>query len=122
MSSTDQDLIERVSSMSETEIDKLPVGVITLALDGTIQRYNQMEAQLARLDKNAQIGKHFFRDVAPCTANPEFQGRFEALTKKAAGVENFDYTFKFAWGHQRVRITFVRKADIVDVLVTRLGA
>lgn len=122
MSGSDSALIDQVSSMSEDEIDALPIGVITLALDGTIQRYNQMEAQLARLDKHRQIGKHFFRDVAPCTANPEFQGRFEALTQKSSGVENFDYVFRFAWGHQRVHITFVRKADVVDVLVTRLGA
>ncbi len=119
-----QAYIDQVEAMSESEIDALPVGVITLDLAGKVKRYNKMEAELARLDQKTQLGKDFFVDVAPCTANPEFQGRFTALAAKAAGVENFDYIFRFSWGHQRVHITFVKKAarDEVDVLVSRVGA
>lgn len=111
--------------MGANELDELPMGVITLALDATIRRYNKMEAEMARLDQRSQIGKHFFRDVAPCTANPEFEGRFQALAAKPqGGVETFDYTFRFSWGPQRVHITFIRKPnrDDIDVLVTRVGA
>ena len=120
----DQAIIDRIEAMGESELDTLPVGVITLDLNGRIRRYNKMEAEMARLDQRTQIGKDFFVDVAPCTANPDFQGRFVELTKKNFGVTNFDYTFKFSWGPQRVHITFIRKAgsDFVDVLVTRLGA
>lgn len=116
---------DHIESMSEEEIDALPVGVITLDLQGKISRYNRMEAQLARLDQHAQLGKDFFVDVAPCTANPEFQGRFKTLAaKEGGGNEKFDYTFRFSWGHQRVHIMFFKKpgAQTVDVLVTRLGA
>ncbi|HET9030311.1 MAG TPA: PAS domain-containing protein [Candidatus Aquilonibacter sp.] len=121
----DQAILDRIEAMGESELDALPVGVITLGLDATVKRYNKMEAELARLDQKSQIGKHFFKEVAPCTANPEFQGRFEELAATpAGGVKTFDYTFKFSWGAQRVHITFIRKPnrDDVDVLVTRLGA
>jgi photoactive yellow protein len=121
----DQAILDRIEAMGASELDDLPVGVITLALDGTIRRYNKMEAELARLDQRSQIGKHFFKDVAPCTANPEFQGRFEKLAaNEGGGTEKFDYTFRFSWGAQRVHIIFIRKPrrDDVDVLVTRLGA
>ena len=120
----DNQLLERIEALGEDEIDALPVGVITLDLDGKIRRYNRLEAELARLDQKSQLGKDFFVDVAPCTANPEFQGRFKDLVGKPSGVINFDYVFRFTWGHQRVHITFVKKAgrDDVDVLVTRVGA
>ncbi len=120
----DKELLERIEALGADEIDALPVGVITLDLQGKIRRYNRLEAELARLDQKSQLGKDFFVDVAPCTANPDFQGRFTELVAKPSGVINFDYIFRFSWGHQRVHITFVRKAgrDDVDVLVTRVSA
>jgi len=120
----DKELLERIEALGADEIDALPVGVITLDLQGKIRRYNRLEAELARLDQKSQLGKDFFVDVAPCTANPDFQGRFTELVAKPSGVINFDYTFRFSWGHQRVHITFVRKAgrDDVDVLVSRVSA
>ncbi len=114
---------DRVQQMTERELDELPFGVITLGLDGTIKRYNKTEAELARLEQQYQLGKNFFTDVAPCTANPDFEGRFKELAaKEKGGIVNFDYTFRFAWGNQRVHITFVRKAGSsdIDVLVTRM--
>jgi photoactive yellow protein len=116
-------MLDRIESMSSNEIDELPIGVITLDARGIIVRYNKQEATLARLDQQSQIGKDFFKEVAPCTANPEFQGRFEKLSAKPGGVENFDYVFRFSWGHQRVHITFIKKSgrDEIDVLVTRVA-
>lgn len=119
----DQELLDRISAMSEQDLDSLPVGVITLDLAGKIVRYNKSEAELARIDQRAQIGRNFFADVAPCTAYPEFEGRFKELAaKQNGGITNFDYTFRFAWGPQRVHIAFVKKKEssTVDVLVTRL--
>lgn len=120
----DKELLERIEALGADEIDALPVGVITLDLQGKIRRYNRLEAELARLDQKSQLGRDFFLEVAPCTANPDFQGRFTELVAKPSGVINFDYIFRFSWGHQRVHITFVRKAgrDDVDVLVTRVSA
>lgn len=120
-----QAIIDRIEALGEDELDDLPVGVITLDRSGKIVRYNKAEAQLARLDQRAQIGKNFFLDVAPCTANPDFEGRFRKLTeKKAGGAETFDYVFRFSWGHERVHITFVSKPnrEEIDVLVTRRSA
>lgn len=120
-----QSVIERIEAMGESELDALPIGVITLDLNARILRYNKVEASLARLDQRSQLGKDFFKEVAPCTASPEFQGRFNALAAgEKGGVETFDYTFRFSWGNQRVHITFVRKPgrQDIDVLVTRMSA
>ncbi len=120
-----QAIIDKIQSMGSSELDELPLGVITLDRAGKILRYNKKEAELARLDQGGQLGKDFFKDVAPCTANPEFEGRFRDLVAKPdGGTVTFDYTFKFSWGPQRVHIIFIGKPgrEEVDVLVTRLGA
>jgi photoactive yellow protein len=112
---------QRVFIMDRKEIDAYPDGVITLGRDATIKRYNRAEAQLARRSQADTIGLNFFRDVAPCTAVQDFQGRFDAFAAKHdSGVERFDFTFRFAWGQQDVGITMIRKAgvDDINVLVT----
>ena len=113
-------LLERVQSMSREELDLLPVGVITLDLEGRILEYNKVESEMARRDAHSQLGKNFFRDVAPCTATPEFEGRFRSLTADgASGSINFQYRFSFPWGDEEVTITFLRAVggDRVFVVV-----
>ena len=111
--------IEQVSDMSKEELDGLPIGVITLAPDGTVKRYNKAESILARKDQAKVVGTNFFTDVAPCTANAGFQGKFNELVSKEWGINNFDYAFKFAWGNKNVHVTFVKKKghSDVDVLI-----
>ena len=115
------DLIDRVTSMSHDDVDLLPVGVMLLDLDGTIREYNQTEATMAHRDGPKQIGRNFFRDVAPCTATPEFEGRFRELAAPgASGKADFEYEFIFPWAHDKVQITFLRAqgASEIWVLVT----
>jgi photoactive yellow protein len=114
-------LIDRVSSMTREEVDLLPVGVMLLDLDGTIREYNTTEATMAHRAAADQIGKNFFRDVAPCTGTPEFEGRFRALAEPgASGKADFEYVFTFPWALEKVLITFLRAqgADGIYVLVT----
>ena len=115
MSVNAKDYIEQVSEMSKDELDRLPLGVITLAPDGTVKRYNEAEAVLARKNQASVIGTNFFTDVAPCTANANFQGRFQEIVAKEWGITNFDYLFKFPWGDKSVHVTFVKKKGHQDV-------
>jgi photoactive yellow protein len=115
MSIDAQRYVEQVSEMSREELDALPLGVITLAPDGTVKRYNKAEADLAHKDVETVIGANFFTTVAPCTANANFQGKFEELVAKEWGITNFDYLFKFPWGDKSVHVTFVKKKGARDV-------
>lgn len=111
--------VDQVSEMSKDELDALPIGVITLDGHANVVRYNRTESELARKNAQAVIGTNFFVDVAPCTAVPEFEGRFRDLAAKPFGVVNFDYRFKFPWGDKHVHVTFVKQRgkEHVDVLV-----
>ncbi len=108
-----------LSGMSVADLDALPFGFIGLAPDGTIRKYNRYEADLARTDPQAVLGRNFFRDVAPCTQVKEFEGRFHDF---AAGsgepTLSFDFVFTFRHGMQKVRIGFVRSPMAGEIIVT----
>jgi photoactive yellow protein len=95
---------------SDEELDTLPYGVICLDAAGTILRYNQAEARLARLDKRNVLGRAFFRDVAPCTATAEFEGRVRAFLApgNAERSARFPFVFDFKFGAQEVEVELVR--------------
>jgi photoactive yellow protein len=113
---------DAIFDLDRAALDAYPDGVITLARDGTIVRYNQTEANLARRTAAETIGLNFFTDVAPCTAVQDFKGRFDLFAKaEGAAVERFDFVFRFAWGRQDVSITMIRKSGVpeINVLISR---
>jgi photoactive yellow protein len=99
-----------LDALSDAALDELPFGVICLGREGTILRYNLAEARLARLDRAVVLGRPFFDEIAPCTAQPEFQGRFEAFLDDVRGPasERFSYVFDFSFGAQLVTIEILR--------------
>lgn len=101
---------ERLDALSDEQLDSLPYGVICLAPDGLILRYNVAEGRLARLDPNTVVGRNFFTDVAPCTNTPEFFGRFKDLVggTSHAPVVRFPYVFDFRFGAQEVDVEMLR--------------
>lgn len=116
------DVLQRVDVLTEAELDTLPMGMIQLDRAGKVLKYNQTEAELARMGKGDTIGKNFFDEVAPCTRVQEFHGRF------LKGVENrdlnvmFDYEFKFRDGRRKdvvITLFYSRNTDTVWVLVQR---
>ncbi len=116
------DADRQLFELSEAEIDDLPFGLIAVDPDGTIEQYNSYESRLARLPKERVIGRNFFRDVAPCTAVQNFQGRFERFVAEAGdGAESFEFVFPFPFGTQHVNITFLRssKNRQIKILINR---
>lgn len=113
----------RIEDLSDAELDELPFGVLCLHRDGTILRYNLAESRLARLDRALVLGKSFFHKIAPCTAVPEFQGRFEAFLRspRETLLQRFQFLFDFKFGAQLVTIEMVRSrlGDRAYFLVNR---
>ena len=113
---------ESIFELDESEIDDLPFGLIVVDQQGIIRQYNSYESRMARLAKERVIGRDFFRDVAPCAAVQEFQGRFERFAQEPGDrAESFDFVFQFSFGRQHVHITFLRnaKSSQIRILVNR---
>ena len=107
--------LEQAMTLTGGDLDKLPIGVIVIARDGTILEYNAYERNLAQMGTREIIGLNFFRDVAPCTAVKEFEGRYAAfLDSHDTSIEPFQFTFPFTRGPQHVKVIFVRQTDTSD--------
>jgi photoactive yellow protein len=102
--------VEFISSLSRDQYDDLAFGVIELDGNFIVRNYNRPESLLARRSIDDTIGKHFFHEVAPCTDNPDFRGRIEAIMRPDAVDTDvrFDFVFTFPWGRRSVRVRALR--------------
>lgn len=100
--------LSSLDNYDDAQLDDLPFGVICIDDSGTILKYNLAEARLARLDRSRVLGKNFFRQIAPCTATPEFEGRFRQFLASREPRISFPYVFDFKFGAQQVQIEIVR--------------
>ena len=115
------DLLARLDQLDPAELDALPFGMIQLDRTGRILKFNKTEANLARINRDRQIGRSFFDEVAPCTKVRDFYGRFQAGLEARSLYETFGFVFKFDHGWRNVAITmfYSDKTDSVWVLVSQ---
>ena len=114
--------VETVESLTNEQLDELPRGLVRLAADGTIRRYNRGESEISGLNPSSVMGRNFF-EVAPCTAVKEFRGEFEALVAEGSGERAFSWIFEFPAGRTFVTITMTKDPDdpCVSLFVSRAG-
>lgn len=109
MNGVDEDALWRMVDVSFDELDALPFGAIVVNAAGDVIAYNQYESRLARQEREAVVGKNFFRDVAPCTGVQAFEGRLRDFVRSKNRVsERFNYFFPFAHGPVEVTIMFLK--------------
>ena len=114
----EQERLWRLADLTPSQLDELPIGAVVIDPSGKIEAYNSYEAKLARLDPERVIGRNFFRDIAPCTAVKEFEGRMrEFMRSKQKVSESFDYFFPFAHAPVDVTITFLKLPDRKSILI-----
>lgn len=121
--SAEESIYQRIETLSPSELDALPFGIIRLDAQGTVLHYNTYEEQLAQLSKDEVVGRNFFREVAPCTDVKEFHGRFlEGVAARQLDVK-FRYHFPFKGRPRDVLVTLFYSAatESVFVLVQPIG-
>jgi len=118
-----EDNIENaMAKMNAGEIDNLAFGAIQLDANGNILQYNVAEGEITGRAPDDVIGKNFFKDVAPCTATPEFEGAFKDGVKSGDLNTMFEYTFDYNMTPTKVKV-HMKKAltgDSYWVFVKRL--
>lgn len=118
-----EDNIENaMAKMKAGEIDGLAFGAIQLDANGSILQYNVAEGEITGRSPDQVIGKNFFKDVAPCTATPEFEGAFKKGVKAGDLNTIFEYTFDYNMAPTKVKV-HMKKAltgDSYWVFVKRL--
>ncbi len=88
-------LLRVLSTLDQKTADEATIGVVEVDDAGVISIYNRYESELAGVLKDNAIGKNFFKEVAPCTNNRLFFGRFRQGVESGALDAAFNYTFTY---------------------------
>ena len=95
-------LDEALEHAEAEDLNRADFGVIQIDDDGEIQFFNKYESNLSGVDPDDAVGSNFFTEIAPCTNNRLFRGRF----KKGLRKDNLDTTFTYTYTY-RMRPTLV---------------
>ena len=104
----DQDIAQTLGTADAEALDALEFGVISMTLDGIVDRYNAYESRCAGLTPARVLGKNFFTEVAPCTNNYLVASRFEEC---ASLDECLPYVFTLRMRPRPVELRLVKSPD-----------
>jgi len=99
---------EELRHVSTEELNEAPFGIIHIDDAGVVQFYNRYESNLSGVDPEDAVGTNFFTELAPCSNNPLFFGRFKDGVRGGELDEYFTYTF-----------TYKMRPTLVDVRLYR---
>jgi photoactive yellow protein len=91
----DDDLANKLRHASDEQLDNAPFGIIKVDDEGTVEFFNSYEAELSGMDPEEVEGRNFFTQVAPCTNNRLFRGRFKKGVRRDELDETFTYTYTY---------------------------
>ena len=103
-------MLENLSQMSSDQLNTADFGIVKVDDGGTIQFYNQYESNLAGIPQSDAVGKNFFTQVAVCTNNRLFFGKFKKGVTSGNLNFNFPYTFTYRMKPTNVKIHLYRDA------------
>ena len=99
---------EQLRHTDEEKLNDAPFGIIRLNDDGIVKFYNECESELSGVSPADAIGQNFFTQLAPCSNNHLFLGRFKKGVQTGKLDERFTYTF-----------TYKMRPTLVDVRLYR---
>lgn len=92
----DNAILNKLGNLTRIEADNAAFGIIKLEADGKILLYNKYESILAGVPIEKAEGKNFFTDIAVCTNNRIFFGRF----KEGIAQGNLDLVFNYVFTYK----------------------
>ena len=110
MSFVPAETLSQLRTLNQSTIDALPFGVVKLEGNGKILLYNKYESELGNVPIAQALGKNFFTEVAPCSNNRLFRGRFEAGVAAGKLNELFGYTFTYRMAPTNVEVHMLHDA------------
>jgi len=104
------DIVRRLGSLDQATADQCDFGIVEVDDAGLIRLYNRWEQELAGISLQQAQGRNFFVEVAPCTNNRLFLGRFRQGVQTGALDVGFNYTFTYKIRPTSVSIHMYRHA------------
>ncbi|NBC86408.1 MAG: PAS domain-containing protein [Bacteroidetes bacterium] len=107
----DEDLEPKLAQADENTLNRVDFGVIRLDDDGIVQFFNRYESELSGVDPEDALGQNFFNELAPCSNNRLFRGRFKDGVRKGEMDERFTYTYTYKMRPTLVEVRLYRDND-----------
>jgi photoactive yellow protein len=107
----DENVGEKLRNCSPSTLNEASFGIIKVSDSGTVEFFNKYESELSGVDPSAAEGQDFFTELAPCSNNRLFRGRFQKGIRKGELDEKFEYTY-----------TYKMRPTLVDVRLYRDSA
>lgn len=108
MSFVDSSTLTTLPALDQHQADALDFGVVKVDDDGNVLLYNKWESDMAGVPVPSAMGKNFFTQVAPCTNNRLFFGRFKDGVSAGNLDTEFNYTFTYKMKPTNVVIRLLR--------------
>lgn len=103
--------VENLYDLSESDLDRLPVGAVALDASGRVTSYNIAEQQMSGRTRQQVLGRNFFTEVAPCTNVRELAGRWREMATAAVDDRaEAEFVFRFDQGARLVTLRMVWEA------------
>lgn len=100
-----QNVIDSLTLLTEVQADNLDFGVTKLTDSGQIIFYNKYNYEEFADFKGADVkGKNYFTEIAPCTNNFLFSGRFKRGVAMNDLDNVFDYVFTYKMSPTKVKV------------------
>jgi len=95
MSFITTEIDSKLAGLSRGDADLADFGIVKVDDEGKIELYNHYEAELAGVTPAVAEGRNFFTEIAPCTNNKLFFGRFQNGVVNNELDAEFNYTFTY---------------------------
>jgi len=86
---------DALRTLSSDVLNTAPFGIIRLDDEGVVQFYNEQESNFSGVAPEEAQGQNFFVELAPCSNNSIFRGRFDEGVQNDDLDERFTYTFTY---------------------------
>ncbi len=110
MSFVSDNILKTLPNMSRAGADAAPFGIVKVDDQGVITLYNKWESEMADVPVPSAEGRNFFTQVAPCTNNRLFFGKFKDGVSQGTLDTEFNYTFSYKMKPTNVQIRLYRHA------------
>jgi len=101
----------QLPTLDQSTADSLDFGIVKVDDNGNVLLYNKWESDMAGVPVAATAGKNFFTEIAPCTNNRLFFGRFKDGVAAGSLDAEFNYTFSYKMKPTNVVVKMLRNSD-----------
>jgi photoactive yellow protein len=99
-----ESILQQLGTLNRSAADAADFGIVKVDNTGVVELYNKYESELAGILPKDAEGKNFFTQVAPCTNNRLFFGRFKDGISTGNLNVALPYTFTYKMRPTNVQI------------------